>query len=186
VKEGDAVLVHAAAGGVGQLLCQWARHLGATVIGTVGSADKARIARENGCAYPIGYDSDFVGQVLEITGGRGADVIYDAVGKDTFLRSYQALAVRGHLVSYGQASGDIGAIELGAFAGKSATVSRPNFGHYTDTPQQIRAITDRLFEAIERGVLRIRAQQRYPLREAAQAHRDLEARRTTGSTILLP
>jgi NADPH:quinone reductase len=187
VKEGDAVLVHAAAGGVGLLLCQWARHLGATVIGTVGTEAKARLARENGCAYPVVSEAgDFVGQVLEITGGRGADVVYDAVGRDTFLRSYQALAQRGHLVSYGQASGPIQPIDIAAFAGKSATVSRPSFGHYTGTPQQVRAITDRLFDAIEKGVVRVRVQQRYPLREVAQAHRDLEARRTTGSTVLLP
>jgi NADPH:quinone reductase-like Zn-dependent oxidoreductase len=124
--------------------------------------------------------------VLEITGGRGADVVYDAVGRDTFLCSYQALAPRGHLVSYGQASGPIEPVDIAAFAGKSATVSRPAFGHYTGAPQQIRAITDRLFAAIEKGVVRVRVQQRYPLREAAQAHRDLEGRRTTGSTVLLP
>jgi len=187
VVEGEVVLVHAAAGGVGQLLCQWARALGATVIGTVGSLEKARIARAHGCAYPILYgEEDFVERVAEITGSRGCDVVYDAVGRDSFLRSYEALALRGHLVSFGQASGPIEAVDIAAFAAKSATVSRPNFGHYAGTPAEVRAITDRLFDALRRGTLRVEITQRYALRDAAQAHRDLEARRTTGSTILLP
>lgn len=187
VKEGDIVLVQAAAGGVGLLLCQWARHLGATVIGTVGSTDKARLARRYGCAYPIVYtERDFVAEVLEITAGRGVDVVYDAVGRDTFMKSYQALAVRGHLVSYGQAAGDIGPIDIAAFANKSARVSRPNYGHYAGTPETVRALADRLFDAIRRGYLQALIGQRYPLREAAQAHRDLEARRSMGSTVLLP
>ncbi len=187
VKAGDVVLVHAAAGGVGLLLCQWARALGATVIGTVGNADKARLAREHGCAYPVLYrEQDFARAVMEITRGRGADVIYDAVGRETFLKSYEALAVRGHLVSFGQASGHIGEVDIGAFAAKSATVSRPNYGHYTATPEALRPMTDRLFQAIRGGILHIEARQRYSLREAASAHRDLEARRTTGSTILTP
>jgi len=187
VREGDTILVHAAAGGVGQLLCQWARHIGATVIGTVGSADKAKIARAAGCAYPIVYtESDFVGRVLEITEGRGCDVVYDAVGADTFMKSYEALAMRGHLVSFGQASGPIPPIDLAAFVAKSAKVSRPNFGHYTGTASEVRAITDRLFRAIEQGVLQVDIGQEYPLRDAAEAHRALESRRTIGSTVLLP
>jgi NADPH:quinone reductase-like Zn-dependent oxidoreductase/uncharacterized protein YndB with AHSA1/START domain len=187
VREGDTVLVHAAAGGVGQLLCQWARHIGATVIGTVGSLDKAKIARDAGCAYPILYrETDFVERVMEITEGRGCAVVYDAVGADTFLKSYEALAVRGHLVSYGQASGPIPAIDIAAFVGKSATVSRPNFGHYTGTPAEMRAICDRLFRALSTGVLHVEISQEFPLREAAEAHRALESRRTTGSTILIP
>jgi NADPH:quinone reductase-like Zn-dependent oxidoreductase len=187
VREGDTILVHAAAGGVGQLLCQWARTIGATVIGTVGSAEKARIARAHGCAYPIVYtEEDFTRKVTEITGGRGCDVVYDAVGADTFLRSYEALAAGGHLVSFGQAAGPIPPVDIAGFVLKSATVSRPNFGHYTGTPAEVRSITDQLFDALRRGVLSVEIGQRFPLREAAAAHRALEARRTVGSTILIP
>jgi NADPH:quinone reductase len=187
VGEGHVVLVHAAAGGVGQLLCQWARALGATVIGTVGNLDKARIARARGCAYPIVYsEEDFVERVGQITEGRGCDVVYDAVGRDSFLRSYEALAPRGHLVSFGQASGPLEPVDIAGFAAKSATVSRPNFGHFTGTPAEVRAITDRVFDALRRGLIRVEISQRHALRDAAQAHRDLEARRTTGSTILIP
>jgi NADPH:quinone reductase-like Zn-dependent oxidoreductase len=187
VKAGDVVLVHAAAGGVGSLLCQWARRLGATVIGTVSTAEKARIARANGCVYPIVYtEEDFVAKVAEVTEGRGCDVIYDAVGRDTISRSIDCLAVLGHLVSYGQASGPIGAVDVAGLANKSATISRPNFGHYTDTPAKMRAITDRLFDALRRGDLRVEIGRRFKLQEAAEAHRALEARKTTGSIILLP
>jgi NADPH:quinone reductase-like Zn-dependent oxidoreductase/uncharacterized protein YndB with AHSA1/START domain len=187
VESGDTILVHAAAGGVGQLLCQWARAIGATVIGTVGSPEKAKIARLCGCVYPIVYtESDFVERVMEITEGRGCDVVYDAVGAETFLKSYQALAVRGHLVSYGQASGPIASVDIAAFVGKSATVSRPNFGHYTGTPEAVRAISDRLFRALAAGILHAEVGQEFPLRDAGAAHRALENRRTTGSTILIP
>jgi NADPH:quinone reductase-like Zn-dependent oxidoreductase len=187
VEQGMTILVHAAAGGVGQLLCQWARALGATVIGTVGSLEKARIARAHGCAYPIVYtEEDFVEKVQEITQGRGCDVVYDAVGRETFLRSYEALAIRGHLVSYGQASAPIDAVDIAAFVGKSARVSRPNFGHYTGTPAEVRAITDRLFNVLRRGVVSVDIGQRFALKDAADAHRALESRKTVGSTILLP
>jgi NADPH:quinone reductase len=187
VQEGDTVLVHAAAGGVGQLLSQWARHIGATVIGTIGSLEKAKLARAAGCAYPIIYtETDFVERVMEVTSGQGCDVVYDAVGADTFLKSYEALAVRGHLVSYGQASGPIPPIDVAAFVGKSATVSRPNFGHYTGTPAEVRSICDRLFRALSTGILQVDINQEFPLHAAAEAHRALESRRTTGSTILLP
>jgi NADPH:quinone reductase-like Zn-dependent oxidoreductase len=187
VEPGMTILVHAAAGGVGQLLCQWARALGTTVIGTVGSIEKARIARAHGCAYPIVYtEEDFVEKVREITQGRGCDVVYDAVGRDTFLRSYEALATRGHLVSCGQASAPIDAVDIAAFVGKSARVSRPNFGHYTGTPAEVRSITDRLFDVLRRGVVTVDIGQRFALKDAADAHRALESRRTVGSTILLP
>lgn len=187
VKAGDTILVHAAAGGVGTLLCQWARHLGATVIGTVGSEEKARVARANGCAFPVVYTrEDFVEAVLDITRGRGCDVIYDAVGGDNLARSFAALAVRGHLVSYGQASGPIPPQDVAGYAAKSATLSRPNFGHYTADPSEVRAIAARLFEALERGILKIEAARSHPLAQAAEAHRALEARETTGATILLP
>jgi NADPH:quinone reductase-like Zn-dependent oxidoreductase len=187
VEPGMTVLVHAAAGGVGQLLCQWARALGATVIGTVGSIEKARVARAHGCAYPIVYtEDDFVEKVREITQGRGCDVVYDAVGRDTFLRSYEALAIRGHLVSYGQASAPLDPVDIAGFASKSARVSRPNFGHYTGTPAEVRAITDRFFDVLRRGVVTVDIGQRFDLKDAADAHRALESRRTVGSTILLP
>jgi NADPH:quinone reductase-like Zn-dependent oxidoreductase len=187
VRAGDVILVHAAAGGVGQLLCQWGRHLGATVIGTVSSPEKAKIAREAGCAHPIIYtETDFVGRVAELTGGRGCDVVYDAVGADTFIKSYEALALRGHLVSYGQASGPIPPVDIAAFAGKSAKVSRPNFGHYTGTATEVRAICDRLFRAIADGIIQPAIGQEFPLHAAAEAHRALEGRRTIGATILIP
>jgi NADPH:quinone reductase len=187
LREGETVLIHAAAGGVGQLLCQWARAMGATVIGTVGTHEKARVAREAGCAHAIiRTHEDFAAQVRELTDGRGADVVYDAVGRDSFAKSYDALAVCGHLVSFGQASGPIAPIDIASYAGKSATVSRPNFGHYTDTPQKVRSITDNLFRHIRNGTLRAAIDRRLPLRDAAQAHRALESRSTTGAIVLRP
>lgn len=187
VGVGDTVLVHAAAGGVGLLLCQWARALGALVIGTVGSEAKARLARAHGCSYPILYrEQDFADEAMALTEGRGATVVFDAVGRETFMNSFAVLASRGHLVSYGQASGPIEPIDIGEFACKSATVSRPNFADYTSSPSDVRSITDRLFAAIRQGTLRVEARQIFPLREAARAHQALESRETTGSTILLP
>lgn len=185
VKEGDIVLVHAAAGGIGQMLCRWAGTLGATVIGTVGSAEKESIARAAGCAYVIRYrEEDFAARALDITGGRGVDVVYDAVGRDTFLKSYEALAVRGHLVSYGQASGDIGPVEIARFAGKSATVSRPNYGHYMGTPAQVLPTATAVFTAWRQGILRPDGTTRLPLADAAEAHRLLESRATSGPLVL--
>ncbi|NJM33813.1 MAG: zinc-binding dehydrogenase [Rhodomicrobium sp.] len=187
VREGQTVLVHAAAGGVGQLLCQWARALGATVIGTAGSREKAAIARDAGAVHVIVYtEEDFVRRVMELTGGHGADIVYDAVGRDTFAKSYEALAVCGHLISYGQASGPVPPIDIAAFANKSATVSRPNFGHYTGTPEKVRSITDNLFRALRSGIIRVNTGLTLPLREAAEAHRALESRRTSGSIVLVP
>ncbi|HWA42806.1 MAG TPA: SRPBCC family protein [Hypericibacter adhaerens] len=187
VKEGDIVLVHAASGGVGSLLSQWASHIGATVIGTVGSRDKARLALAHGCAHPIvTSEEDFVARVMAVTGGRGADVIYDAIGGDNLNRSFEALATRGHIVSFGQAAGPLEPLDIAGFASKSAMISRPNYGHYAGTPEQVRAASARLFAAIERGILKVEIGQRFPLRDAAEAHRRLEARETTGSTVLLP
>lgn len=187
VGEGDIVLVHAAAGGVGQLLCQWARALGATVIGTVGSEDKARVARSAGCHHPIVYTrEDFVARVREITGGRGADVVYDAVGRDTFSRSFEALATNGHLVSFGQASGHVEPIDIAAYASKSATVSRPNFATYTDTPEEVGRITDNLFRALRNGTIRVAPPTLFPLADASRAHQLLESRQSVGSIVLLP
>jgi NADPH:quinone reductase-like Zn-dependent oxidoreductase len=187
VREGETVLIHAAAGGVGQLLCQWASALGAVVIGVVGSPEKVRHAREAGCAHAIvAAEEDIPARVRAMTNGQGADVVYDAVGRDSFAASYEALAPCGHLVSYGQASGPINPIDIAGYASKSATVSRPNYGHFTDTPQKLRAITANLFRAIRAGTIRPVINRRLPLRSAADAHRALESRQTTGALVLLP
>ncbi len=187
VQPGDTVLVHAAAGGVGSLLCQWANRLGATVIGVIGSEEKKTLARDSGCAHTAIYGrDDFVALTLEASGGRGADVIYDGVGQATFARSFEALAVRGHLISFGQASGDIGPIEIADFASKSATLSRPNFAHYTDTREAVQAITERLFPLLARGDLAVHIDRRLPLADVAEAHRLLESRQTSGSLLLIP
>ena len=184
---GETVLVFAPAGGVGRLLCQWAAHLGARVIGATSSEAKARAARAAGASdVVLPGETSLEEQVMELTRGHGADVIYDGVGRDSFAHSVAALAVHGHLVSYGQASGDIGPFDIGSLAARSARVSRPNFAHFTDTPEKVAAITGRLFDALERGVLRPAIGARHPLREAAAAHRALEAGETAGSTILLP
>lgn len=181
------MLIFAPAGGVGRLLCQWAAHLGATVIGATSSEEKARAARDAGARHVIlPGEASLEAQVRGLTGGRGVDVIYDAVGRDSFDHSVAALAPRGHLVSYGQASGDIGARDIGALAASSVTLSRPNYVHYTDTPEKVAAITERLFDAIRRQVIRIEVGHRYKLSEAAAAHRALENRQTTGSIVLIP
>jgi NADPH:quinone reductase len=181
VRQGDVVLVHAAAGGIGQLLCQWTRALGAEVIGTVGSPDKVAVARASGCTHVINYgDEDFAARVREVTRGRGADVVFDAVGRDTVAKSYEALATNGHLVSYGQASGHIDPIDIGRYAAKSATVSRPNFGHFTDTPAKVHAITNNLFLALRNSILKPTKPSILPLRDAAEAHRRLGSRATVG------
>jgi NADPH:quinone reductase-like Zn-dependent oxidoreductase len=187
VERGDILLVHAAAGGVGLLLCQWAKHLGATVMGTVSTVDKARLARAAGCDYPIvGAMDEFAGRVMEITRGHGADVIYDGIGKASFAGSFEALALRGHLVLYGQATGIPDPISHTMLAEKSATVTRPVLFHYTAEPESLTDMARNLFGMIESGTLKVSINQRFTLRDAAQAHRELEGRRTTGSTILLP
>jgi NADPH:quinone reductase-like Zn-dependent oxidoreductase len=187
VKEGDTVLVHAAAGGVGLILCQWARAKGATVIGTVSTEQKAVLARRNGCVYPIVVPRDDVAErVREVTGGAGCSAVFDAIGRDTIAASIACLSVRGHLVSYGQASGHIEPVDIAGLAARSLTISRPNFGDYAGTPDQVRSITDRHFAAHARGEVRFKARQRFALRQAAAAHRALESRATMGSTILIP
>lgn len=187
VARGDVVLVHAAAGGVGLLLCQWAKHIGATVIGTVSTPDKARLARDAGCDYPIVSPSaDFAAEVKDITRGHGADIVYDGIGKASFAGSFEALALRGHLILYGHATGMPDPISHATLAEKSATVTRPVLFHYTATPEYLRDMAQNLFRMIESGALRVSINQRFPLRQAGDAHRELEARRTTGSTILLP
>jgi NADPH:quinone reductase len=187
VKSGDTVLVHAAAGGVGLILCQWAAALGAIVIGTASSEDKAARARSNGCVQVIDYTrEDFPEAVLRATGGRGVEAVYDAVGKSTFEGSLKCLKPRGHLVSFGQASGDIGAYEIGKLAAKSLTLSRPNYGHYSETAEALRQQADRLFKAMDDGIIKLDRPARYALRDAAVAHEDIERRRTSGSLILIP
>lgn len=187
IQPGETVLIYAPAGGIGRLLCQWARHLGATVIGATSSEEKARIARTAGAQHVIlPGEASLEGQVRALTQGRGVDVIYDAVGRDSFAHSVAALAPCGHLISFGQASGPVGSWDIGALASNSATISRPNFAHYTDSPEKVAAITERLFDAIERRILSVEVGQRYRLSEAAAAHRALEGRETTGSTILIP
>ncbi len=187
VRPGNVVLIHAAAGGIGQILVQWARHLGATVIATVSTDDKARLVERLGAHHVVVYTrDDFAGAAGRITGGRGVDVAYDAVGRDTFADSLAALGVRGHLVSFGQASGPVGNWDIGRFSSKSISVSRPNYGHFTDTPEKLETHVGRFFSVLRQGAVRIEAPKRYPLAEAASAHRDLESRRSTGSLVLMP
>jgi len=187
VKRGDIVLVHAAAGGVGSILCRWAAALGATVIGTTSNAAKAEQARQRGCAHVILYtQEDFAEAVMRLTAGRGADVVYDAVGKDTFETSIRALAVRGHLVSFGQASGDVGVHSIDELASRSVTLSRPNYGHYCDTEAELMTQTDRLFAALREGTIVAERPTLYRLAEARAAHTDLETRKTVGSLVLIP
>ena len=187
VQRGDFALIHSAAGGVGLLLCQWAKHLGATVIGTVSTEAKVRAARAAGCDHPIvTMQDDFVARTREITDGRGANVVYDAVGKDTLVGSLEALATPGHLVSYGQSSGAPEQPAIAALSAKSATFSRPVLFHYTADPAVLREMAANVFDLVTHRVLRVEIGQRYPLAEAARAHRDLEARRTIGASVLMP
>ncbi len=187
VQPGETVLIHAAAGGVGQILCRWAKALGAAVIGVTSSDAKAAIARAVGCDHVIvSGTTDFAEAALRITAGRGVDVVYDAVGKDSFEGSLRALAPRGHLVSFGQASGDVGAQSIDRLASRSVTLSRPNYGHYTDTAARLQTQTARLFAALRAGHVVAERPTLYPLAEASRAHADLESRRTTGALVLMP
>jgi NADPH:quinone reductase len=188
VQSGDPVLVHAAAGGVGSILCQWAKHLGALVIGTVGSDDKAAIAKQNGCDHTIIYSREnFAERAREITGGAGVAVVYDGVGKATFEGSLDCLRLLGMMVSYGNASGPVPPFEPAILSQKgSLFFTRPTLMHYTAKAEDLQATATELFDVVQSGHVRIAVNQTYPLREAAQAHRDLEARKTTGSTVLIP
>lgn len=184
----DTVLIHAAAGGVGLIACQWAKYLGATVIGTVGSEAKADLARRNGCDHTILYDrEDVVARVRELTGGRGVPVVYDSVGQATFERSLDCLTPLGLLVSFGQASGPVPPLPIGRLAEKgSLFLTRPTLATYVrDRPELLGAAAE-LFDVVRRGAVRVEIGQSYALRDAAQAHTELEARRTTGSTLLEP
>jgi NADPH:quinone reductase len=186
VKRGETILIHAAAGGVGLIVCQWAKHLDATVIGTVGDQEKATLAKRHGCDYPILYKTeDFVAKVNEITQGKKLPVVYDSVGKDTFYKSLDCLAPLGLMVSFGQSSGAIGPVDLGILAAKgSLFLTRPTLFTYTATREDLLTAARELFEVVEGGAVKIAVNQTYPLREAARAHRDLQDRKTTGQTVL--
>lgn len=188
VKKGDTILVHAAAGGMGLMLGQWAKALGATVIGTVSTDDKAALAKKNGYKHVIVYSrEDFVARVKEITKGKGVPVVYDGVGKDTWPKSLDCLGVRGLMVSFGNASGPLPAINSGDLNSRgSLYFTRPTMGHYTATRPDLELSAGRVMSAIKSGKLKIRINQTYALKDAAQAHRDLQERKTTGSILLLP
>lgn len=188
VQAGDTILIHAAAGGVGLIVCQWAHALGATVIGTVGSDEKAALARAHGCDHTIVYTRErFAERVREITGGQGVAVVYDSIGKDTFMASLDCLQPLGMMVLFGAASGPVAPIDLQVLAQKgSLFVTRPTLFTYAAKRSDLVAMADDLFALVTSGQVRIEVNQRYALQEAATAHRDLESRRTTGSTILLP
>jgi len=185
VQKGDTILIHAAAGGVGLILSQWAKHLGATVIGTVGSDEKAKIAAEHGCDHPIVYTrEDFVARVGEITKGEKLPVVYDSIGKDTWPKSLDCLRPLGMMVSFGQASGAVGPVDLSIFAQKgSLFFTRPSLVNYTAKRADLLASAKELFDVVQSGAVKIRVNQTYKLKDAAKAHRDLEGRKTTGSTV---
>ncbi len=188
VRPGTIILIHAASGGVGSIVCQWARHIGATTIGTVGSPEKAALARENGCSHTVLYrDEDFVAAVKEITKGRGVDVVYDSVGQTTFMKSLACLRPMGTMVSFGQSSGSVAAFDPGLLAANgSLFLTRPSLMHYTAKREDLLVHAQDLFAAMTSGAVKANIRQEYALKDAAQAHRDLEERKTTGSTILLP
>src|SRR5215470_1000024 len=187
VKRGETILIHAAAGGVGLIVCQWAKHLGATVIGTVGDDEKAALAKRNGCDYPIVYRrEDFVARVNEITQGKKLPVVYDSVGKDTFYKSLDCLAPLGLMVSFGQSSGAIGPVDIGILSGKgSLFLTRPTLNTYTATREDLLAAANELFDVVKSGAVKIQVNQTYPLKDAAKAHADLAGRKTTGSTVFV-
>jgi NADPH2:quinone reductase len=188
VKKGDTIVVHAAAGGVGQILCQWAKHLGATVIGTVGSDAKAELAKKAGCKHVINTSKEkFAERVKAITKGKGVPVVYDGVGKDTYMDSLDCLAPMGLLVLFGNASGAVPPFNLGLLAQKgSLFITRPTLFTYTAERADLEKAAKELFAVVKSKAVKISVNQTYPLRDAARAHSDLESRKTTGSTVLLP
>ena len=188
VKAGDTVLIHAAAGGVGMIACQWAKALGATVIGTVGSDEKAELAKAHGCDHPIVYTREnFTQRVREITNGAGVPVVYDSIGKDTYIASLDCLAPLGLFVSFGNSSGPLPPIDSSEFAGRgSLYFTRPTLFSYIAKRSDLDAMAAELFVVVSSGKVKTNVRQRYALSDAAKAHEDLEARKTTGSTILLP
>jgi NADPH2:quinone reductase len=187
VQKGQTILVHAAAGGVGLILCQWANYLGATVIGVVSTAEKAKLAHENGAHHTIIGHATLAAEVKKITGGAMVPVVYDSVGKDTFSASLDCLAPLGLMVSYGNASGPVPPVDVSALGTKgSLFLTRPGLSTYTATHGDLLAVTADLFEVVASGAVKIQVNQTFPLAEAAAAHTALEARQTTGSTVLLP
>jgi NADPH2:quinone reductase len=188
VKAGETILLHAAAGGIGLIACRWARSLGVTVIGTVGSDAKAELAKANGCTHTIVYSREnFVERVKELTAGKGVPVVYDAVGKDTFLGSLDCLSPRGLLVSFGNASGAVPPFDILLLSQKgSLYLTRPTLVTYTAKRADLLKMAEEMFALVQSGKLKNDARQTYALKDAAQAHRDLESRKTTGSTLLLP
>lgn len=186
VQAGETIVIHAAAGGVGLIVCQWAKHLGATVIGTVGSDEKAALAKAHGCDHAVVYTrEDFTARVKEITNGKGVPVVYDSVGKDTFMGSLDCLQPRGLMVSFGNASGPPDPLNVLALSQKgSLFLTRPTLGHYTPDHAAVLKVANDLFDVVSSGAVKIEINQTYPLQDAAQAHRDLESRKTTGSTVL--
>lgn len=188
VKAGETVLFHAAAGGVGLIACQWLNALGVTVIGTVGSDDKAKLAKEHGCHHTIVYTREnFVERVKEITGGKKVPVVYDSVGKDTFMGSLDCLQPLGLLAVFGNGSGPVPPVDLGLLAAKgSLYLTRPTLNTYAAKREDLEAMAAELFDVVKSGKVKIGINQTYALKDAAQAHRDLESRKTTGSTVLLP
>lgn len=188
VNQGQTILIHAAAGGVGLIVCQWARRLGARVIGTVGSEAKAELARAHGCDHPVLYDrEDFALRVREITEGAGVDVVYDSVGQATFMKSLDCLRPMGTLVSFGQSSGKTPPVDIGLLGAKgSLFLTRPSLMTYTARREDLVDHAADLFEMVASGAVRIEIGQTWPLAEAAEAHRALEARQTTGASVLIP
>jgi NADPH2:quinone reductase len=188
VAPGSTILIHAASGGVGSILCQWANHIGATTIGTVGSAEKAKIAKDNGCTHTILYqDDDFESAVKEITNGLGVNAVYDSVGKATFLKSLNCLQPLGTMVTFGQSSGPVEPFDISLLAAKgSLFLTRPSLMQYTAKREDLLAHAQDLFEVVTSGAVKINIAQEYALKDAAQAHRDLEERKTTGSSVLVP
>jgi NADPH2:quinone reductase len=186
VHKGDTILVHAAAGGVGLIMCQWAKALGATVIGMVGTDEKAELVRQHGCDHPIVYSrQDFVAEVKRITGGEKLPVVYDSVGRATFMKSLDCLKMRGLMVSFGNASGPVEPFSPLVLSQKgSLYLTRPTLFHYIATREQLEQSAKELFDVVATGKVKIEVQQRFALKDAAEAHRQLEGRKTTGSTIL--
>jgi len=188
LRGGETILFHAAAGGVGLIACQWARAMGVTLIGTVGSDEKAALAKAHGCAHTINYNKeDFVARVKEITGGKGVSVVYDSIGKDTFIGSLNCLSPLGMMVSFGAASGPVPPFGLSELASRgSLFITRPSLFSYIALREDLEVMASDLFGMVESGKIKININQRYALKDVAQAHRDLESRKTTGSTILIP
>jgi len=187
VKRGETIVVHAAAGGVGLILCQWAKYLGATVIGVVSTPQKAELARAHSADHVVVGHADLPAEVKRITGGAMVPVVYDSVGKDTFMASIDSLAPLGLMVSYGNASGPVPPVDLGLLNAKgSLYLTRPSLGTYTSKRADLERVAADLFDVVQKGAVKIRVNQTFPLREAAAAHAALEARQTTGSTVLLP